>query len=472
MQQTTPQPVGLKKALKKMGLSSKASMLELLSFDCQQQVPPMVCHAEVKGLAGLFLQNFLGELTEGGQATAQECLDRVVRPHTWRWDANVALRISSQDGNLMMGVVDIVHAFILVPHAFRPEILRLPPLVKTKQAKEKAASVPQLLKPVQLKFTEKATLKYRRRERGQRTELIYSAFVTMAEALTLLSAHDRPSGSTHADEASLSEIHAAVVRIRKILQTLWPDDFKLPNVSTGLHYRRAVALFGVSGLLNLCVEEMRHSRYKHQAHTLSGRESMVELLQLENFQQAARHLRKVLESPEAAEAPEIKRLPLSIRSALLHPTSSDLRDLLAPKSFSNPYGAEREDATQFIRLGPCAGLVVLDDHALQCLARTVGLPMSNPVSSVRFVVLPGQTRDKGTISADVARHGHMHFQDAEGKIARVLHVLCVNEQPFVHVVWGISTRVDAVTGCTAYTFNSSAWYVSLLLFASVSCAFL
>ena len=285
-----PTSAETRKCLNDMGMNNRPSAFDNPDFgvNCQVSTPPVVCHADIIGLGGLLLTKFLHELTDAGVETLQLLIDQIqLPPH---WQPCTAFRISSTTGKLMMGAEDIKHVLQIMPFALRGDVLNLPP--ENKQARKKKqrteCNIHTALRPVRLTYSHQAKEKYRQRPIGQGTKSIYRAFIAIAESLCYLCARTRPSGSPTRDAESLNIIHASVVNCRHTLQTNWPNEFNLPNVNTGLHYRMAIRYFGVAGLLNVLVEELMHSTYKHKAHTTSGRETLVELMQLENFRQACR----------------------------------------------------------------------------------------------------------------------------------------------------------------------------------------
>jgi hypothetical protein len=455
-----------KELLNKFGLAVNPSAFEkpAFAFDCQQQIPPVVCHQFFIGLCGRALLLTLTDFTPQGRETLQTVVDGIVRPPDW--EAPIALRLSSTSGKLMMGAEDIKHVMQIIVFALSGDILELSPVTNRAQQKKREveASSHKAFKPLRLKFTAEAEAKYRARAKEESSNLIFQAFLAMAEALPLLCARTRQSGSASTDKLSLDLLQQKILDCMRILQSNWPTDFLLPNVTTALHYRPAVGLFGVAAVLNLCVEEMFHSVFKHQAHTTSGRATVVELMELENFRQASRVLRLSAESSRAATVPEIARLPFSIRAALLNPADASLRNLLQPRATANHYGkstvASQEDAL-LLRVGPITESLVLDEREKQLVASALVPEVTSQqipscVKCVRFLV-PAGNRRKDTIWVDPERKGLCHYwrRGPGGNcIVRVTHAFELQDRGFVKVLYGHQTRLDNSTACQAWEFNT------------------
>ena len=76
-------------------------------FDVHQQIPPVVCHAEVIGMCGKLVLLTLQQLTPQGRSEFCKAFDNQhLPPH---WDALTPPYLSSQGDKLMMGAMDIKH---------------------------------------------------------------------------------------------------------------------------------------------------------------------------------------------------------------------------------------------------------------------------------------------------------------------------------------------------------------------------
>jgi hypothetical protein len=287
----------------------------------------------------------------------------------------------------------------------------------------------------------------------------------------------RAAGSPIADFKYLTELDNTVMAGRRALQACWPNDFNTVNFLTGRHYRECAEKYGNIASLNVCMEEMMHGTFKSKLSTTSGRHSVVELMQHENFRQASRYYHRVLANLETAgKDPEVAKLPEAIRADLLNPSSKydALRASLRPRSTKTPYTNENSevgDVLDLLRTGReekmLFPLSALDQLLLGALSSgsqdAVLVQVPNAINTVPFLTLPGHHKKMASIWSPSGSKGESHYAvdapvgDARHKgIFQVVKLFVFKDIGYAYGMWGAKKGVDALTSCQGYHFEAPA----------------
>lgn len=439
-QKAQPKSAAVKGQLQDAGLCVRPSVFEgrQFQFDVTTQIPPEIYHSLVIGLGGALIRKSLLEMTaKGAEAFVAAFENQPLPPN---WNPLVTPKLSTQkDKKLMMGAEDIKHFIQIAPFALRGDIL--------KPARNKSDG--------RITYTDEAAAKY---SKSGQTKLFYNAYCDLAKCYKCVFAKTRKSGSPDADTTSLNELDFSIVASITSLQANWPGEFLTPNVNTVRHLRESTRNYGVASLLNVMLEEMLHGRYKRRAPSTSGRDSLVEVMQYENFRQAAQFLQDILSDLDSARShPAILRLPESIRSELLNPSDRTLRDLLQPPRVKSPYSASQPNAIcdESIRSGPRCGTLKLSAQEKKLIH--LQDDDSFPESKVSFIIRPHQD----TLWASTSQKGATRYSvtdDSNNRavigIVQLEQLFFVGDDAYCTVTWGERKLIDtAYSGCRMYNFS-------------------
>ena len=289
----------------------------------------------------------------------------------------------------------------------------------------------------------------------------------------------RSAGSPDIDAKYKLELNTACLNARRAAQACWPGTFSSVNVITGLQYAEAAVNYGIPAVLSACMEEVTHKRFQGRVRKTSGRHIVAELLQYENFREAAQYLHHVCQHPAIAMCdPHVQRLPIEIRSVLCdhrEPSAPDafdgatLRALLLPRPVSSSgfYGEAVLDCEkqQIDRIGPSSrASLALSELEQAVLAFLLGHPKtftSHPlIYPVSFLSMEGLPFRHATVWAAAnkgicyyAVDGPRHSASHSG-IVRVQSLFVFEDQFFAQVCWGEAKEIDRATECRRYAFST------------------
>ena len=326
-QAADPKSNATKDLLKGMGLHCKKSLFESLAMDTTTASSPLNDHCAVLGQLGKAVTRLLQELTPRGRKVLVQALhQQPLPPH---WPPLTTPRLSSSDNKLMMGIEDLKHLVQIAPFAFAGDLLKLP-TVRRVVSQHPTAVAPRVT------FTDDALKKYH--ARADKTKGLVKVFIEMARSVQAVFAKERLAGCPEDNLSYMETLEEIILDGLRTLQANWPGQFCTINVVNARHFAESVDIYGFPAGLSTCMLELMHTLYKHKVSTTSGRETVIELMQYENFRQAARHLLQVLEHPEAAvHDPVITCLPDSIHQDLLDSKNTTLRALLRPRPTKSQY---------------------------------------------------------------------------------------------------------------------------------------
>ena len=213
--------------------------------------------------------------------------------------------------------------------------------------------------------------------------------------------------------------------------------------------------------------------------TTSGRNVVLELMQYENFRQAARHYHRILQHPEtAADDKDFQKLPRDIQVALLKTENVYLRSVLLPRRTKSPYVSQavsdpNEDVVNYCRIGPPVEQDMEQMHALsqfeQILLKRIisddslNIDIDNLPDNVlrhKSAVLPNRSPYSGTLYAPGRSHKYQYFledsvidEKKQKEIVQLEDLFVIGDYLFARVTWGKKTHVEPETGCQGYVFQ-------------------
>ena len=448
--------------LKEMGMAESKSVFENLAVDPTTVSPPLNDHQVILGQVGKLIKLTLEELTPTGKIQFVKALHRQPLPPSW--PPLTAPRLSSaKDAKLMMGIMDLIHVIQIAPMAFAGDFFKLPPRSKGPVQHDGARAI-------RVTFTDVALEKYRARSDG--TDTLLKCYIEMAATVKAVFAKTRSASSSEQDRISLAQLDDIIMRGLRTLQGNWPGEFNTPNITSTRHIPESTGNFGIPAVLSSCMQELMHTLYKHKLSTTSGRNSVVELMQYENFRQASRYMWLLLESgaDKAAKDPAVQRLPIGIQRDLFDPANGGLRELLLPRPTKSPYAAHNlthVDETDFYRPGPEVkgaphNLSVLEKILLARLSGVAAKELPD-IERLGSIILPRRPACEGTLYADISRYGVTHYAvDAaveDEKLHRGMvqldHLFMFRDIAYAIVTWGVAkSSDDKQTGCQSYTFEA------------------